>query len=122
MATKRSATETTYVLILFLPHARRIKVGALGFIRFEGGLYFYVGSGGRSPARRIARHSRRRKRKFWHIDYLSVHARVVGAIMFEASRSIECSIARSLAAVFPEVPRFGSSDCTCTSHLFRVPR
>ena len=120
MATARRATETTYILVLYLPRARRIKVGALGLISFQPGIYFYVGSGGRAPAKRIARHAKRRKKKFWHIDYLSAHARVVGAFVFEASRSLECPIATALAGAFAAVPRFGSSDCSCTSHLFRV--
>ncbi len=122
MRTRRSRTEaTTYILTLFLRRARRIKVGALGYITFEPGLYFYVGSGGVSPARRIARHARRRKRKFWHIDFLSAHAGVVGALVLEASTSLECTVARSLAEVFTIIPRFGCSDCTCASHLFRIP-
>jgi sugar fermentation stimulation protein A len=105
---------------MFLPRARRIRVGALGRVSFESGIYLYVGSGGSSPDRRIARHARRRKKKFWHIDFLSAQARVIGAFMFEASRSLECPIAGALAEVFAGVPRFGSSDCACTSHLFRV--
>lgn len=120
MAISKSATKTTYILVLFLPGARRIRVGALGPIEFEAGLYFYVGSGGRSPEKRIARHARTRKKKFWHIDYLSSDARVIGAFVFEASRSLECCIAAALARAFDAVPRFGCSDCTCTSHLFRV--
>ena len=116
----RRETKSTYILFVFLPRKRRIKVGALGFVPFDAGLYLYVGSGGRSPARRIARHVRRRKKKFWHIDFLSAHATVVGAMVFEASRSLECPIARALASAFPAVPGFGCSDCCCGSHLFRA--
>ena len=121
MATRKSATKTTYILMLFLPRPRRISVGALGPVKFESGIYFYVGSGGRNPARRIARHARPHKKKFWHIDYLSAHARVIGALVFDASRSLECLIAAALAGAFTPLPRFGCSDCACTSHLFRVP-
>jgi len=121
VTTAKGATETTYVLVLFLPARRRIKVGALGPIAFQPGIYFYVGSGGRTPGRRIARHARRRKRKFWHIDFLTAHAEVIGALLFEASRSVECSVAGALSEAFAPVPRFGSSDCTCASHLFHAP-
>ncbi|MGD9403490.1 MAG: GIY-YIG nuclease family protein [bacterium] len=120
MAIRKSATKTTYVLVLFLSRARRIRTGALGALKFEAGLYFCVGSGGRNPEKRIARHARARKKKFWHIDYLSRHARVIGAFVLDASRSLECPIAAALADAFEAVPRFGCSDCTCTSHLFRV--
>ena len=111
--------KTTYILMTYLPAKRVIKVGRLGRIRFEAGLYFYVGSGGRSPDKRLARHARRRKRKFWHIDYLTVNSRVIGAIVFEHDRSLECDLADALAGVFEAVPGFGASDCKCRSHLFR---
>jgi sugar fermentation stimulation protein A len=110
--------KTTYILMVYLPGKRVIKVGRLGKIAFEPGLYFYVGSGGRSPGKRLARHARRRKRKFWHIDYLTVNSRVIGAFMFEHEESLECELADALAAVFASVPGFGASDCKCRSHLF----
>lgn len=121
MTIGRTRIKSTYILILFVSRPMRIRVGVLGNMRFEPGLYFYVGSGGKSPARRIARHARSKKKRFWHIDFLTARARVIGAIVLEASVSLECSIARSLAEVFDVIPRFGCSDCACTSHLFRVP-
>jgi sugar fermentation stimulation protein A len=77
-----------------------------------------VGSGGRSPLRRVARHIRRRKRKFWHIDYLSVRSTVIGAFILESNVSLECTLARALGGSFEPVPGFGASDCKCGSHLF----
>ena len=65
-----------------------------------------------------ARHLRRRKRLFWHIDYLSVQADRITAFPIRSARSLECSLARSLAAVADAaIPRFGCSDCSCASHL-----
>ena len=110
--------NVTYVLLLYLPAKRRIRVGRAGLRTFEAGIYFYVGSGGRSPLKRIARHIGKRKRKFWHIDFLTVHSRVIGAFMLEASVCLECQIACELAKRFESVPGFGSSDCRCGSHLF----
>jgi sugar fermentation stimulation protein A len=112
-------SRTTYILIAYLPEKRKIKVGRLGKITFEPGLYFYVGSGGRSPSKRLARHARRRKRKFWHIDYLTVNSRVIGALVFEHEESLECKLADALAGAYAPVPGFGASDCKCRSHLFR---
>ena len=112
------AGKLTYVLILYLPAARRIRVGRLGLLAFKTGIYCYIGSGGRSPARRIARHIRKRKRKHWHIDYLTVHSRVIGAFVLEADTSLECTIAREFSKVLECIPGFGSSDCRCGSHLF----
>jgi sugar fermentation stimulation protein A len=108
----------TYVLLLHLPADSRIRIGRLGRLLLRRGLYFYVGSGGRSPFKRIARHIRKRKRKFWHIDFLAVRSRVVGALVLEADVSLECAIAAALSKVFKPVPGFGSSDCRCGSHLF----
>ena len=109
---------TTYILMTYLPRKRVIKVGRLGKVTFEAGLYFYVGSGGRSPDKRLARHARKRKRKFWHIDYLTVNSSVIGALIFEHGRSLECELADALAGVFAPVRGFGASDCKCRSHLF----
>jgi len=119
----RSSFKTTYILTTYLPGKRVIEVGRLGKISFEPGLYFYVGSGGRSPNKRLARHARKRKRKFWHIDYLTVNSNVIGAFIFEHERSLECELADALAGAFTPVPDFGASDCKCRSHLFhsRVP-
>jgi sugar fermentation stimulation protein A len=111
--------RTTYILITYLPQKRTIKVGRLGRIHFEAGLYFYVGSGGRSPGKRLARHASKRKRKFWHIDYLTVNSSVIGALVFEHETSLECELAGALAGAFAPVPGFGASDCKCRSHLFR---
>jgi Uri superfamily endonuclease len=112
------ARRVTYILVLHLPSERRVRVGRLGLVAFRPGIYFYVGSGGRSPLKRIVRHIRKAKRKFWHIDFLTVHSRVIGAFVLEADVSLECAIARSIAGRFEQVQGFGSSDCGCGSHLF----
>ena len=85
---------------------------------FKKGIYLYVGSGGRSPLRRIARHIRKRKRKFWHIDFLSVRSEVIGAFILESNILLECTLARAIGKAFRPVPGFGASDCKCDSHLF----
>ncbi len=114
----KNQTRHTYILILYLPRRRRIRVGRLGIITFESGIYFYVGSGGRSPLKRLGRHLAKAKKKFWHIDFLTVHSKVVGAIVMESRVSLECQLARALTGVFASVDGFGSSDCRCPSHLF----
>lgn len=55
----------------------------------------------------------------WHIDYLSVKANMLGAIMIPGSRERECQIAKELGEMFElAVPYFGASDCRCAGHLF----
>jgi sugar fermentation stimulation protein A len=113
-----SKKRLTYILFVYLPGKRRIRVGRLGLTTFEDGLYLYVGSGGTSPFKRLARHAAKTKRKFWHIDYLTVHSKVIGAMIMESSISLECLLAGSLSDSFQAVAGFGSSDCACKSHLF----
>lgn len=91
----------TYALVIFLPRAQTIRVGALGAFKFPRGYYLYIGSALNGLSARVARHlanarrfdaqsmalrnlrgerlrqRRRGKKRFWHIDYLLEHARVV---------------------------------------------
>ncbi|GIW54605.1 MAG: hypothetical protein KatS3mg082_1009 [Nitrospiraceae bacterium] len=102
-----------------------IRVGALGRIRFAGGVYGYVGSArGRSVtlAHRLARHLRRDKIRRWHIDYLTSHPSVhpVAAYVSPAPSLTESTLARLCASRFPAVPGFGNSDRRggTAGHLF----
>jgi len=116
------ADRGCYLLLLDLPRDRRIQVGRLGRIAFKKGTYVYVGSAQRGLAARIARHLRRRKRLYWHIDYLRAACGRVTALPIRSSRREECDVARALAALLePGPPGFGSSDCRCPTHLFRSP-
>ncbi len=115
----------TYALILFLPHAQTIRVGALGVWAFPRGWYIYVGSAMNGLNARVARHTRQEKKLFWHIDYLTRRARIV-AVETRASRQrVECETARRvLSRPHARIiaPRFGSSDCDCPTHLVYFPR
>jgi len=108
----------TYILLIELPESREIKLGALGAIPLHAGFYAYVGSALNGLEARIARHLRKEKKPYWHIDYLLVHGRVQNIFYVEGSQKKECDIARNLAARFNSIKGFGSSDCDCVSHLF----
>jgi len=111
-----------YVLVISVAKDIKVNVGAFGSIFFERGLYAYVGSAQNGLERRVQRHLRKAKRKFWHIDYLldDDAVRVVKVFCKEAEKSEECRIARKLSEKGIAVKRFGCSDCGCVSHLFRV--
>ncbi len=111
-----------YVLVVSVGKDIRVNVGALGSIDFEKGLYAYVGSAQRNFEKRIKRHLRKAKRKFWHIDYLldNTSAKVVKVFYKEAEKSEECKIARELTERAVPVVNFGCSDCDCVSHLFNI--
>lgn len=109
----------TYIAVFHLPKRQRIRVGRLGSFWFERGVYFYAGSAKRNLAARIERHSRKAKPLRWHIDYLSVRAEMIGAMLVPERRVPECELAAELLRLYERaVPGFGSSDCRCRGHLF----
>jgi len=111
-----------YIAVFWLAQRRHIRVGRLGRFLFEPGFYLYVGSAQRNLLARLDRHGRRRKPLRWHIDYLSCHATMIGAMTVPGPRTRECELARELSGRFDlAVPRFGASDCGCPGHLFYSP-
>jgi len=111
-----------YVLVVSVADDVCVAVGALGSLFFESGLYAYVGSGQVGLEKRVERHLRRAKKRFWHIDYLlsSEAARVVGVFWRRGGRSEECRVAGFLCGKGVPVAGFGCSDCGCRSHLFKI--
>ena len=113
----------TYALVIYLPRAKTIRVGALGAFKFPSGYYVYIGSAMNGLSARIARHLRRDKKRFWHIDYLLEHARVIDVWTRESTMRLECRWARAALAL-PNArvvaPRFGASDCNCAAHLIHL--
>lgn len=105
----------SYVLILHCAKDVSITVGRLGEIEFRRGYYYYVGSAN-SGIHRIKRHFRKEKKKRWHIDYIMPHMNVLGCIL---RKDYECELANRIGLT--PVPKFGSSDCRCYSHLFYSP-
>jgi len=111
-----------YVLLISVTKDISIEVGALGIRDFQEGLYVYVGSAQNNLEKRVKRHLRKTKRKFWHIDYLLTNrqVKVVRVLYKEAGRLQECRVADKICRVATPMNGFGSSDCTCRSHLFRI--
>ncbi|MDH5449293.1 MAG: GIY-YIG nuclease family protein [Candidatus Bathyarchaeota archaeon] len=117
-----------YTLILFLLRETSLKIGALGTRRFPKGYYTYTGSalglGSSSLKHRVLRHLKKKKRRFWHIDYLLGHKNVylTGLVAAATDTRAECKINRYIKikenGKIP-VSHFGASDCkkNCGSHL-----
>jgi sugar fermentation stimulation protein A len=120
---KREARDRgSYILVLRLGEERGIQTGRLGELSFQPGYYLYVGSAQRALTARLARHARLRKKLHWHIDYLRQAADSVVALPIRSSRRDECTVAGALSQIFAEGPRgFGSSDCSCRTHLYFAP-
>jgi Uri superfamily endonuclease len=112
-----------YTLVLFLPQPSRIAVGSLGAIDFARGYYSYTGSAmGPGGLKRVERHIQvlegTKTTRRWHIDYLLPHTILVEAFTTRTTRDLECSIAKAIGKRLKAVPRFGCSDCRCSSHLY----
>jgi len=113
-----------YVLLIEVKRDLRTKVGKLGTVSFKRGFYAYVGSAQKSLEKRVGRHLKRKKKKFWHIDYLlsNPHAKVLKVFWKGEGKEGECLLAKKLGEKYEAVRGFGCSDCKCTSHLFRVEK
>jgi len=110
------------VLIIQVDENVDVNVGVLGKLTFEKGLYAYVGSAQANLEQRIKRHLGKKKRLFWHIDYLlnDSAARIVKVLYKQANKTEECEIAKAIGERGEPVDDFGCSDCSCKSHLFRI--
>jgi Uri superfamily endonuclease len=116
----------TYILFIRLEDAFTLSVGRLGSFDLAAGMVAYVGSahgpGGLNA--RISRHCRPDKLPHWHIDALTTAAPVTAVWFSTSPERLECAWAIILAAldgVRLPVSGFGSSDCTCRTHLFTLP-
>jgi sugar fermentation stimulation protein A len=111
-----------YLAIFRLPRTQVIAIGRLGSFTLRRGFYMYVGSAQRNLEARLTRHCRRRKPLHWQIDYLSIEAPFVGALVLRGPKSWECRLASILAKHYARpIARFGASDCRCGGHLFWCP-
>jgi sugar fermentation stimulation protein A len=111
----------SYLITLKLEVRTEIAVGGLGTIQFEPGWYVYCGSARKSLSKRVARHRRKTgKALHWHIDYLVPHASTIKTLPTFSYENLECDLAAALIGVGgTTIPRFGSTDCGCPSHLYR---
>jgi Uri superfamily endonuclease len=125
-------TGGVYVLLLLVSEEVTLTVGKLGKQSFPRGYYTYTGSalgrGATSLKHRIARHLRKQKSRFWHIDYLLAdeNVSVEAVIAAETNKKMECNINSHIKGITgAEVPvkGFGASDCrkNCGSHLLYFP-
>jgi Uri superfamily endonuclease len=113
----------TYIIVLKVKTSQKIEIGKIGQFTFEKGYYFYIGSahGPGGIRARIERHLRKDKASHWHIDYLSSAVPITAVIICYSKKKKECIWASKLissSSLSTPVNGFGSSDCSCQSHLF----
>lgn len=108
-----------YLITGLLKNDQTIEVGSLGILNFKKGYYLYTGSAMKNLSARIKRHLSSKKKIRWHIDYLLPHLGNIKAIPIRTSQKYECFLADSVKSIASEsIKNFGSSDCSCLSHLF----
>ena len=134
-----------YIMVMHLDHELDLEIGSKGMMHFNAGYYMYVGSAKANLTKRIERHKRKRKKMHWHLDYFRGHCEMIAAVPIRTSGwplkswslthepypsmpscpdpdvevSVECALADAVRAIAEwDVPKFGCSDCDCTSHLF----
>jgi Uri superfamily endonuclease len=110
----------TYALVIALGVGLRLRIGRLGIRNLPPGYYVYVGSALGGLSSRLRRHLGSEKRLHWHIDYLLEQAAVAQIWYALGPDRLECkwnAILQNLPGAMPSIPRFGASDCRCSSHL-----
>nr|MDO8100363.1 GIY-YIG nuclease family protein [Candidatus Njordarchaeota archaeon] len=126
---RQTEEKGVYTLLVKVKLDEWIKVGRLGRLRFSG-LYAYTGSGvgkgSTSLNGRVSRHLCDEKKTRWHIDYLlrCPSAEVKSLVTSRTEiKSKECEVAYNILSsngyVTP-IDKFGSSDCSCRSHLIHL--
>lgn len=113
----------TYALILRARSAKRVRIGALGYLRLRSGTYVYVGSafGPGGVRARVKHHLSRSPAPHWHIDYLRQATELDQVwYTYDPARREHAwaNFFRKARGASIPLPRFGASDCRCVSHLF----
>jgi len=116
---REASDRGSYLLILNLKKGQKIGVGKLGRMDFRKGFYVYVGSAMANLSKRMERHRRLRKQHHWHIDELRAVAEFHSVWAIRSSERLECEVAKAMSEITEwSVPGFGSTDCSCKTHLF----
>ena len=112
---------TTYVLVIEKRVSSSVQIGPKRIV-MESGVYLYVGSAKKGLEQRLARHMKKRKKCFWHIDYITSR-RDTNVMAIYLSPYSECetlTAVNQLGSLFGR--KLGSSDCKCPSHFVKVDK
>ncbi|MDD2352530.1 MAG: GIY-YIG nuclease family protein [Atribacterota bacterium] len=122
----KKANGFTYILLIYYNESCDIVVGRLGHVKINKGYYIYIGSAKKNINSRLNRHLSAKKNKFWHIDYvLSNPFPFLIVNIWTSQELIECQISKELFKsnyCYLVKKGFGSSDCHCTTHFFRISK
>jgi len=120
---REAKDKGSYILYGKLLKDISLTVGSLGRLTFRKGYYLYTGSAMNSLKSRLKRHMNKNKTFRWHIDYLVPVLEGLKPIPVMASEPLECKLSMELKNLnYEKVPGFGSSDCSCNSHLYHTDK
>ncbi len=116
---RESHDRGSCIVVLRLSRDRVLDVGDLGKVRFRKGYYLYAGSATADLTKRIEGHRRITKKAQGHMAHLRQHADWQAAFPIRTSDDLGCDLASALGSITDwSIPGSGSSDCSCSSHLF----
>lgn len=110
-----------YALLMENLKERRLRVGALGDIRFPRGVYVYAGGAKAGLEARIERHLDPGDKPRYHVEYLTPAMEFTFPIPFPgAPPESACELAAHIARVPGALPvlNVGTSECACLTHLY----
>lgn len=111
----------TYLLEFRLESSLSFTLRSGRRVSLTSGVYFYAGSafGPGGLYSRLSRHLKRRKKRHWHLDFITTAETFTPlSALLIPELPVECTLASIVSELSTPVPNFGSSDCTCPSHLF----
>ena len=108
-----------YCLLLHLEYECNIKIRTKR-VAFPKGYYCYVGSALNNLQKRIERHKRKDKKKYWHIDYFLEKAKILDVKILKTVKRKECWLSNKIKNLKGRMvmEKFGSTDCKCGTHLY----
>ena len=117
----------TYVLTLRATHKQDVQIGRLGQLSVRPGFYVYIGSafGPGGVQARVRHHAKISERPHWHIDYLRQTAELKQVWYTHdpvRREHVWAEVFTNTRGASIPLPGFGSSDCTCVSHLYFFQR
>ena len=120
---KQNYSYGAYLLLFRLDTKVLLPPKFSGYL--QSGYYSYAGNawGSGGLRARCKRHLQKKKKKHWHIDWLTNHATKITIAAFLGEH--ECNLVQKLLTkkeVTIALKGFGNSDCAiCSSHLLVLP-
>ena len=121
---KKKKAKFSYLLLIKL--VRKVSLPKKFNFQIKPGFYAYAGNanGPGGIQGRCKRHFKLKKKKHWHIDWLTTQSQEIKALSFLNQN--ECKIIEEILKIHGTsiaYKGFGNTDCqSCKSHLIKLPK